>query len=43
MGPSDIFKKMWIRLLESHDRKKGIKWTRQSIHSISAKSPLVRQ
>jgi hypothetical protein len=38
---TDIFKKMWIRLLEEYDHKKGIKWTLQSIlDSISIKSPL---
>ena len=36
----DIFKKIWIRLLEEYDNKKGIKWTWQSIDSISIKSPL---
>ena len=36
----DIFKKVWIRLLQSYDNKKGIKWTWQSLDSISIKSPL---
>ena len=35
-----IFKKIWIRLLKEYNRKKGIKWTWQSIDSISIKSPL---
>jgi transposase len=37
----DIFKKIWIRLLKIYDDlKKGIKWTWQSLDSISIKSPL---
>ena len=36
----DIFKRIWIRLLKEYDNKKGIKWTWQSIDSISIKSPL---
>ncbi len=36
----DIFKKIWIRLLELYDDKKGIKWNWQSLDSISIKSPL---
>jgi putative transposase len=36
----DIFKKIWIILLKEYDHKKGIKWTWQSIDSISIKSPL---
>ena len=36
----DIFKKIWIRLLKEYDNKKGIKWTWQSLDSISIKSPL---
>ena len=36
----DIFKKVWIRLLKVYDNKKGIKWTWQSLDSISIKSPL---
>ena len=35
-----IFKKIWIILLKEYDNKKGIKWTWQSIDSISIKSPL---
>ena len=35
-----IFKKAWIRLLQSYDNKQGIKWTWQSLDSISIKSPL---
>jgi transposase len=35
-----IFKKMWIRMLKICDSKKGIKWTWQSLDSISVKSPL---
>jgi transposase len=37
---ADIFKKMWIKVLEEYDYKRGIKWTWQSIDSISIKSPL---
>jgi putative transposase len=36
----DIFKKMWIKLLEMYNNKKDIKWMWQSIDSISIKSPL---
>ncbi len=36
----DIFKKIWIRLLEEYDHKKGIKWVWQSLDSMSIKSPL---
>jgi transposase len=35
-----IFKKIWIRLLRIYDGKKGVKWTWQSLDSISIKSPL---
>ena len=35
-----IFKKAWIRLLQSYDNKQGIKCTWQSLDSISIKSPL---
>jgi transposase len=37
---ADIFKNIWIRLLEEYDNKKGIKWDWQSLDSISIKSPL---
>ena len=36
----DIFKKAWIRLLKTYDNLIGIKWTWQSLDSISIKSPL---
>ena len=36
----DIFKKIWIKLLEVYNIKRGIKWTWQSLDSISIKSPL---
>jgi transposase len=36
----DIFKKLWIRLLKIYDDLIGIKWTWQSLDSISIKSPL---
>jgi len=35
-----VFKKMWIMLLDLYDHEKGIKWTWQSLDSISIKSPL---
>ena len=35
-----IFKKVWTRLLKEYDDKKGIRWTWQSLDSISIKSPL---
>ncbi len=35
-----IFKKIRIRLLKIYDYEKGIKWTWQSLDSISIKSPL---
>ena len=36
----DIFKMIWARLLKEYDNKIGIKWTWQSLDSISIKSPL---
>ena len=36
----DIFKRIWVRVLEEYDNKKGIRWTWQSLDSISIKSPL---
>jgi transposase len=36
----DIFKKIWMKLLEEYDDKRGIKLDWQSIDSISIKSPL---
>ena len=36
----DIFKKIWMKLLEEYDHKRGIKLDWQSIDSISIKSPL---
>lgn len=36
----DIFRKIWIRLLKIYDNLIGIKWTWQSLDSISIKSPL---
>jgi len=36
----DIFKNMWIKLLEEYDHKIGIKLVWQSLDSISIKSPL---
>ena len=36
----DIFRKIWIRLLKIYDNLIGIRWTWQSLDSISIKSPL---
>ena len=36
----DVFRKTWIRLLKTYDNLIGIKWTWQSLDSISIKSPL---
>jgi len=36
----DVFRKTWIRLLKIYDNLIGIKWTWQSLDSISIKSPL---
>ena len=36
----DIFKNIWIRLLQEYNRKEGIKLAWQSLDSISIKSPL---
>ena len=36
----DIFIKIWIRALTLYDDKEGIKWTWQSLDSISIKAPL---
>ena len=35
-----IFEKLWTRLLKIYDLKRGIKWSWQSLDSISVKSPL---
>jgi transposase len=36
----DVFRKTWIRLLKIYDNLIGIRWTWQSLDSISIKSPL---
>jgi putative transposase len=36
----DIFKKVWVKLLEEYDHKTGIKLIWQSLDSIPIKSPL---
>ena len=36
----DVFRKTWIRLLKTYDNLIGIRWTWQSLDSISIKSPL---
>ena len=38
---SDIFDRVWTRLLKIYDNKREIKWSWQSTDSISIKSPLV--
>jgi hypothetical protein len=40
---SDIFDRIWIRLLNIYDNKRGIKWSWQSFDNISIKSSLDRQ
>jgi transposase len=35
-----IFDRIWTRLLKIYDHKRGIKWSWQSLDSISVKSPL---
>ncbi|MGE3860166.1 MAG: transposase [Nitrososphaeraceae archaeon] len=37
---SDIFNRIWTRLLKICDNKIGIKWSWQSFDNISIKSPL---
>ena len=38
---SDVFRKLWIKLLERYDELKGIRWKwQQSLDSISIKAPL---
>ena len=37
---SGIFDTLWTNLLKIYDNKKGIKWSWQSLDSISVKSPL---
>ena len=37
---SGIFDRLWTRLLKIYDNKRGIKWSWQSLDSISIKSPL---
>ena len=37
---SDIFRKLWIKLLEHYDEPKGIRWKWQSLDSVSIKAPL---
>jgi transposase len=42
-GELGIFDMLWSRLLKIYDNKKGIKWSWQSLDSISVKSPLGRR
>jgi len=37
---SKVFQRLWIRLLKHYDDLKGIRWTWQSLDSISVKAPL---
>lgn len=37
---SKVFQKLWARLLKVYDDLKGIKWTWQSLDSVSIKAPL---
>ena len=38
---SDVFRKLWIRLLEViYDDLRGIRWKWQSLDSVSVKAPL---
>jgi transposase len=37
---TDIFKRVWSRVLKEYDNIKGIRWNWQSLDSISVKSPL---
>ena len=37
---SEVFQKLWVRLLEVYDDIKGIRWTWQSLDSVSVKAPL---
>jgi hypothetical protein len=37
---SDVFRKLWIRLLEVYDDLRGIGWKWQSLDSVSVKTPL---
>jgi len=36
---SNVFQKLWVRLLKLYDDLRGIKWTWQSLYSISVKAP----
>jgi putative transposase len=37
---SEVFQKLWVRLLEVYDDIKGIRWTWQSLDSVSVKAHL---
>ncbi len=39
----NIFDRIWTRLLKIYDHRRGIKWSWQSLDSISVKSPLGRR
>jgi len=37
---SNVFQKLWVRLLKLYNDLRGIKWAWQSLYSISVKAPL---
>jgi putative transposase len=37
---SEVFQKLWVKLLEIYDDLRGIKWIWQSLDSVSVKAPL---
>lgn len=37
---SNVFQKLWVRLLEVYDDLRGISWIWQSLDSVSIKAPL---
>jgi putative transposase len=37
---SKVFEKLWIRLSEVYDDLRGIRWTGQSLDSVSVKAPV---
>jgi len=40
VGSTKHIQMIWTKLLEEYEDKEGIKWTWQSLDSISIKSPL---
>jgi putative transposase len=37
---SEVFQKLWVKLLEIYDDLRGIKWIWQSLDSVAVKAPL---